>query len=1380
MFYAGQYGYAVYSRASLTQGQAIYSGGAITAGRSSTSTATFPDEGVYGWHLIVSQYWQTPDTQWHAKVYVDGDLVGDEVDVGAENNGYLAYIGIGGAFTGGPWFLSDAFVGDIADVCIWHELLTAAEAEDLWLGVLPTEIRPTVLSARWLLPETGELTNTGTGSLAHLFGTLTNSGSVVSPDPEWPGNPPNKNAVIHSPDTFSEFAATDPDAPLRDNLAFWHPLTPPFTDEYAAWNGRTGHGPLTEDVGNKLLVGDDNSYRALPEASQSIKSDMQPFGFGGHTYSCWLKVHSFYSPGHGDMLLPAMILASYPEGGQWTVLGYLTDHSIPWGLQRRLTYCRQNSYPFHGGAETPFTIPQGVWFHLIMTVLPDNQGGGGAYSSIHWYTDGNFRHHGIGNYSATILPYSSTEVHVSNLPLLGQPWGDHSLKDLRIYRGPVDAVQARTIYEHSLAFHLATADAGLVNTATRPVRVPAAPPDPAQVPDLYAPNEDLSWVQKATHIWALHPNDPTKADKGGLTLELAGTGTLPTVVEPDNTLQFYGGNEQGARYYRTIGTLVFGDDPLTAGNQTPPAIGGVSCWVKQDALTQFMGLVGDASNSDVGVHVLSQNAGFILGTIGDMSFPGLTITTGEWFHVALQNDATYRRLYLNGVKVSEDAQATTVPVPATQFWLAHDSWGQGANQNALIGQIRLVAIIQGANWTDAEVLEQYERPYGYYIEVEAPPPVVFTADGGAFACAGQDAVLRVGRVVTSDVGAFAVEGNEVPLTFVGADFASIGSIGSINSKASNQSTLVLTTTSTAEAGNAVVVVVAKDNTQTTNATSNQITLADSAGNTWTKLGEHTYSGGAAQDGTTVAMFISQLANQLTSGGTITATLGGTTNSNDASAMTTWEFSVAAGKVVATPTATSAGFASATTNMTHTLSGLPSKNYLWLHGVGLEWNSATAYGPPTDYTEIPEAFTVGSTQATNQVAGGAFRIFTGTSQTITVPVTTIDKAGIFAAIATVPAPVKLIADVRAFTLAGQPAQTIRTVIMPATPAGAFVFAGQNAAIGRILRLTADSGGFGLAGLDAGLRYLRGIAADIGVFSLAGQDALLTPSGAPAKLPGDVGTFGLVGVDAGLFVGRVVQSAIGPFAVAGQDAAVRVGRAMISDAGVFALAGMDALFYVNRLLVSATGAFSLAGQDAAFIALIPKRVAAELGAFALDGQSAGVLYKRIFPASVGTFGFTGAPVLLPLGRAMAALGAGFSLAGQSALSALTRRLTVESGALLLSGQDAVLRTTRQLVSTLGAFSYAGQVVPLRVGRGLVSDPAEFLFHGKDAVLARLQLLLAESGSFVLAGQDAQLPTYLVLSGSGRIFYIHWDDRVYEIASTEDNRVYHIPSDRNIHDL
>ena len=213
---------------------------------------------------------------------------------------------------------------------------------------------------------------------------------------------------------------------------------------------------------------------------------------------------------------------------------------------------------------------------------------------------------------------------------------------------------------------------------------------------------------------------------------------------------------------------------------------------------------------------------------------------------------------------------------------------------------------------------------------------------------------------------------------VPAAWSSLGTLGSNQSKTANQSSLVLTTSAAAEAGNVVVVAIACDNFGTTDADDGAVSsIIDSAGgNAWSKAREWTNGQGTAQLGATVSLWYSKLTNQINSGGTITANFTNNT-SRDATAITAWEFSIGAGNVV-TVEATNVsvedgadiGALDATT---------PNAEFLRMRAIAREKDivDITTWTNTASWTDIPRNGTTGAGTASNMSVLGEFRVSTGT-------------------------------------------------------------------------------------------------------------------------------------------------------------------------------------------------------------------------------------------------------------------------------------------------------------------------------------------------------------------------------------------------------------------
>ena len=212
-------------------------------------------------------------------------------------------------------------------------------------------------------------------------------------------------------------------------------------------------------------------------------------------------------------------------------------------------------------------------------------------------------------------------------------------------------------------------------------------------------------------------------------------------------------------------------------------------------------------------------------------------------------------------------------------------------------------------------------------------------------------------------------------------YASVGTLGNNQSKASG-TTVVITTSATAEAGNLVVVITAWDNTDTTDGDTTRLSVTDSAGgNTWTLVREYTDTeAGAAEDGVTGAIFISRLTNQIASGGTITVT---SDTARVAKSVSAWEFTTAAAPVIEQ---TNFAKATGTDPASMSLTSLPARDYLFIHCHAAEQPNGVTYTKDANYTALTKIGTTGGASGTNTFVAGGFRI-QSTSGTQTVDAAT---------------------------------------------------------------------------------------------------------------------------------------------------------------------------------------------------------------------------------------------------------------------------------------------------------------------------------------------------------------------------------------------------------
>jgi hypothetical protein len=168
-------------------------------------------------------------------------------------------------------------------------------------------------------------------------------------------------------------------------------------------------------------------------------------------------------------------------------------------------------------------------------------------------------------------------------------------------------------------------------------------------------------------------------------------------------------------------------------------------------------------------------------------------------------------------------------------------------------------------------------------------------------------------------------------------FSRIGSIGT-GVRTSSGTTTTITTSALANAGDVVLVWVAKDNTATSDSVTNEVTnCTDSAGNKYAKAGEYTNSAGSAQSGATVSLWYSTLTANLASGQTITVTHDSQTDV----ALSAIRFTIGAGNRAYIEASATAVVDDATAHGTSiSLSSLTSREYLFARATAIEDEALT--------------------------------------------------------------------------------------------------------------------------------------------------------------------------------------------------------------------------------------------------------------------------------------------------------------------------------------------------------------------------------------------------------------------------------------------------------
>lgn len=228
-----------------------------------------------------------------------------------------------------------------------------------------------------------------------------------------------------------------------------------------------------------------------------------------------------------------------------------------------------------------------------------------------------------------------------------------------------------------------------------------------------------------------------------------------------------------------------------------------------------------------------------------------------------------------------------------------------------------------------------------------------------------------------------------------------GALGTAQSKGT-LNVVTITTGATAPVGSLVVVCIGVDNVATTDGDHGEVTsVVDSAGNLYLKAGEHTNAQGAAGGGSTVAVWQSVLAAQLSSGGTITVTLGANVGARSAIAGY-WTIGKAGVAVAGLVTQATDGADPATL----TLADLPSREYLCIGAGSYEGPyGSDSYAADGAFSAIADAgsgaFGIGTTggeAVTNQSVGAGYRILTGTGASYDATIASNrDSAGLLVAL-----------------------------------------------------------------------------------------------------------------------------------------------------------------------------------------------------------------------------------------------------------------------------------------------------------------------------------------------------------------------------------------------
>jgi hypothetical protein len=239
-----------------------------------------------------------------------------------------------------------------------------------------------------------------------------------------------------------------------------------------------------------------------------------------------------------------------------------------------------------------------------------------------------------------------------------------------------------------------------------------------------------------------------------------------------------------------------------------------------------------------------------------------------------------------------------------------------------------------------------------------------------------------------------------------------------------------------------------------------------------------------------------------------------------------------------------------------------------------------------------------------------------------------------------------------------------------------------------------------------------------------------------LAGDVATFALTGIATGLTAQRTIGAAVGTFTETGTATGLLRGYPLVAATGSFVLTGNDvALDYEESTGVTLdadVGAFAVTGNAAGLTA--HRALTADAGVFAVTGNATGLTAQRTLGADTATFVFSGQAASLSHAHTITAAVGTFTAAGQSAGLTAQRRLECAAGAFVLTGNNAGLGVSgrAEIEADVGAFALTGSAATLTVARRLAADAETFALVGSDATLTRSYILAAAAGSFVLRGR------------------------------------------------
>jgi hypothetical protein len=223
-------------------------------------------------------------------------------------------------------------------------------------------------------------------------------------------------------------------------------------------------------------------------------------------------------------------------------------------------------------------------------------------------------------------------------------------------------------------------------------------------------------------------------------------------------------------------------------------------------------------------------------------------------------------------------------------------------------------------------------------------------------------------------------------------FIAASNVSSAGKGASSSTSLFYSLT--LAAGTISIVLAGKDNIQTTDGQTSEVTsVSDNKGNTFTKIGEFTNGQTAADAGATISVWKCKLTTGVISTDSVSINYSGTPTARP-SAMRAYSITSGNDVQMAGTLQTAAVDGAVAGSMS--VSGLTSKEYLFIRATALE-SATTTFTPTTNFTTFINIATSGGAAATNMALFGEYRILTGTSATSAPTTPSGDSASVMFAL-----------------------------------------------------------------------------------------------------------------------------------------------------------------------------------------------------------------------------------------------------------------------------------------------------------------------------------------------------------------------------------------------